>query len=491
MKTTIAGLVLAFTALAGMLYAEPVKTDPVNPHYYSFRGRPILLITSAEHYGAVLNKAFDYVAYLDALKANGLNYTRIYPGALFEPVGKYMTGNTLGPRPSNLILPWARSGQPGYMLGGNKFDLDRWDEAYFARLRDFLHQADERGIVVEICFYNSQYSDTWPISPLYRENNVRDEGQCDWRAAQSLTDAAVVRREEDYVRKITQEANAFDNVILEICDEAASIGTGITLAGPWVAHMADVVIATEKKLPKKQLIAQEVEGPFGGAMDFSSDPRFDVVVGQYINGWIAGEAGGEMGGIRGLDVKYGVNKPIELNETDYYPLNYRGDKIADSRVEAWEFIVGGGAAFNQLNGLFTVANPAGKHPDDEKMFAALRHLSEFMASFEFVKMHPDKPFVAGGLGKDEYYRALSEPGRQYAVYIHHSGERKTGSYEVAPGSYGESLVLNLPAGTYQADWVDPASGRVIESKKVEPQGGNFALVAPKYTIDIALRINRG
>lgn len=491
MIKTLFNLLLASTALAGMLCAEPVKTDPANPHYYSFRGRPILLITSAEHYGAVLNKAFNYVAYLDALKANGLNYTRIYPGALFEPVGKYMTGNTLGPRPSNLILPWARSSEPGYMLGGNKFDLDHWDDAYFARLRDFLHQADERGVVVEICFFNSQYSDTWPISPLYHENNVQGEGKCDWRAAQSLTDADVARREEDYVRKITQEANAFDNTILEICDEAASIGTGITLAGPWVARMADVVIATEKKLPKKHLIAQEVEGPFGGAMDFSADPRFDVVVGQYINGWIAGEAGGEMGGIRGLDVKYGVNKPIELNETDYYPLNYRGDKIADSRVEAWEFIVGGGAAFNQLNGLFTVENPAGKHPDDEKMFAALRHLGEFMGSFEFTKMHPDKPFVAGGLGKDAYYRVLSEPGRQYAVYIHHSGERKTGSYEAAPGSYGESLVLNLPAGTYQADWVDPASGSVAESKKVEHQGGNLTLIAPKYTIDIALRIKRG
>ncbi len=113
-----------------------------------------------------------------------------------------------------------------------------------------------------------------------------------------------------------------------------------------------------------------------------------------------------------------------------------------------------------------------------------------MSSFEFTKMHPDKPFVAGGLGKDAYYRVLSEPGRQYAVYIHHSGERKTGSYEVAPGSYGESLVLDLPAGNYQADWVDPASGSVVESKKIEHQGGSFTLVAPRYKVDIALRIRR-
>ena len=29
------------------------------------------MITSAEHYGAVLNRAFDYVKYLDTLEANG------------------------------------------------------------------------------------------------------------------------------------------------------------------------------------------------------------------------------------------------------------------------------------------------------------------------------------------------------------------------------------------------------------------------------------
>lgn len=32
---------------------EPLEIHPANPHYYLFDGHPILLITSAEHYGAV------------------------------------------------------------------------------------------------------------------------------------------------------------------------------------------------------------------------------------------------------------------------------------------------------------------------------------------------------------------------------------------------------------------------------------------------------
>ena len=44
-----------------------IHTD--NPRYFLFRGEPTVLITSAEHYGAVLNADFDCVKYLDMLAA--------------------------------------------------------------------------------------------------------------------------------------------------------------------------------------------------------------------------------------------------------------------------------------------------------------------------------------------------------------------------------------------------------------------------------------
>ena len=109
------------------MHAEPIQVHPANHHYYLFNGRPTILITSAEHYGAVVNKDFDYVPYLDTLKSYGMNYTRIYAGAMFEPQGKFIKGNPLGPKPWSLVVPWARSSQPGYLFGGNKFDLDKWE----------------------------------------------------------------------------------------------------------------------------------------------------------------------------------------------------------------------------------------------------------------------------------------------------------------------------------------------------------------------------
>jgi hypothetical protein len=488
MSNGIKLLGLALAMFIARANAQPIGIHPDNPHYYLFHDQPTVLITSAEHYGAVVNLDFDYIAYLDALKAYGLNYTRIWPGAVLEMVGEFVKGNTMGPRPRRTIVPWARSNEPGYMYGGNKFDLDKWNPEFFARLKDFIVKAGERGIVVEVCFFNSQYTHRWPISPLYFENNIQGVGKCDYKDAQTLKHPDLVKRESEYVSKITQEVNAYDNVILEVCDEP-SLHTPHVEAGPWVGHLLEVVHNTESKLPKKHLLAQEVQGPIGGPIDFSGMPALSIIVGEYV--WEGND--GEMGGIEGLDYQYRHNKPIEMNETPYYPFQYRiGDAVAASRVEAWEFMVGGGASFNHLNGRFTAEDPAGKTPDNAQVLGALRSLKDFIYSFDFVKMRADKNFVGGGVPEGVYCRGISQPGEQYALYHHHSqlDERSHQYYIVMTGSYRETLALDLPPGTYKTDWVDPASGSVVASTTFGHQGGNKTLNTPEHKVDLALRIKR-
>jgi len=67
---------LTLLILLGMIYllrlsADPIKPHPSNPHYFLFKGKPTVLITSAEHYGSVVNGDFDYETYLNALKSYG------------------------------------------------------------------------------------------------------------------------------------------------------------------------------------------------------------------------------------------------------------------------------------------------------------------------------------------------------------------------------------------------------------------------------------
>ena len=84
-----------------------------------------------------------------------------------------------------------------------------------------------------------------------------------------------------------------------------------------------------------------------------------------------------------------------------------------------------------------------------------------MYSFDFLKMSPNANFVVSGLPTGVFCRGMSDPGRQYALYHHHSEYKSLAgpsSYVVHPANYAEDLLLNLPGGSYKADWVDPAIG---------------------------------
>ncbi len=150
-RTVLSAFILV-ALMGGTVYAadKPIALHPENPHYFTWRGEPTILITSGEHYGALMNLDFDYVRYFDELKAHGLNHTRTFTGVYREDSQAFnITDNTLAPKPNRYICHWARSDQPGYGNGGNKFDLRKWDPAYFKRLRDFMTKANERGVVVD------------------------------------------------------------------------------------------------------------------------------------------------------------------------------------------------------------------------------------------------------------------------------------------------------------------------------------------------------
>ena len=89
---------------------EPITLDPQNGHYFFWNSKPTILVTSGEHYGAVLNLDFDFDRYLAALASDGLNHTRTFSSAYREiPHSFGITDNTLAPKPNRYACPWARS----------------------------------------------------------------------------------------------------------------------------------------------------------------------------------------------------------------------------------------------------------------------------------------------------------------------------------------------------------------------------------------------
>src|SRR5262245_15067159 len=184
MRTHLFLVISAITLLGSFCFqlhaAQPLALHPDNPRYFLWRGLPTVLITSGEHYGAVLNLDFDYRKYLDTLARDKLNLTRTFAGGAYvEPQGSFgIARNTLAPAPGRFLCPFARSSEPGYVGGGNKFDLTRWDDAFFKRFRDFVAHAGRRGVVVEVNLFCPMYEEAqWKLSPFSTNNNVNGLGR--------------------------------------------------------------------------------------------------------------------------------------------------------------------------------------------------------------------------------------------------------------------------------------------------------------------------
>ncbi len=229
----------AYSALPQWLPCCPASSPkhsgciPATAHYFEYQGNPALLITSGEHYGAVLNRDFDYRKYLDTVARDGLNLTRVFAGTYREQAGASfgIARNTLAPGSDAYVAPWARSAIPGYAAGGNKFDLDRWDSAYFQRLKVFLTYASKLGIAVELTLFSSHYEERhWNLSPLNPANNVNATSGIQWKKLHALDNGNILDRQEKVVRMIVRELNAFDNVYFEIQNE------------PWSDHPRTVSI---------------------------------------------------------------------------------------------------------------------------------------------------------------------------------------------------------------------------------------------------------
>src|SRR5205823_2067166 len=116
----------------------------------------------------------------------------------------------------------------------------------------------------------------------------------------------------------------------------------------------------------------------------------------------------------------------------------------------------------------------------------LKTLKEFMDRLDFVRMRPNNAVIQGGTitaplagnppEARATVRALVEEGKAYALYVR-------------GGTHAE-LVLDLPPGSYRAEWVNPKTGQADGVTGFKHAGGNKILVSPAYSEDIALRIQR-
>ena len=469
-----------------LLDAQPIRLYPDNPRWFEWHGKATILITSAEHYGAVLNLDFDFRRYLEALQNDGMNYTRILTGSYVEPRGAFgIKRNTLAPMPGRFIAPWARSDKGGYAGGGNRFDLDRFNAEYLARLKDFISEADRRGIVVELTLFSSVYSDRqWRVHPLNPVNNIQGIKVQDWKRLNTCANgAAIMGVQSKFVRWLVRELNGFDNLFYEIQNEPWSdnhtMGSfinpymtdrhrwpnAVEMTTPesvaWQRVIARTVSDEESRLPKKHLIAQNVANFRLAVRDEDLVPEASIINFHYAYP-------------EAVDWNRGLPRVIGCDET-----GCAGRDDATYRHQAWSFIFSGGGLYNNLDYSFTVGHEDGRDLTNQApgggsptLRRQLQVLSDFLHGLDLAKMHPDYATVQMAPGV--VVRGLSEPGRQYAFYLYGRGPT--------------SLKLNLPAGTYEIQWIEVDTGRLLAQQALQVQNDFAELKSPEFKDAIALHV---
>lgn len=436
----------------------PLSLYKANPHYILFRGKPVILMAAGEHYGAVLNGAFDYRTYLDTLAHDGLNLTRTFTGAYREIPGEFnIADNTLAPQPAYFICPWPQAAD-------GKFDLSRFNNAYFARLRDFLGYASDNNIVVELvlfCFWYNQ--PLWEYSPMHPANNVQGMGPTDKEQVYSLAGGDLLAAQEALVRKLVTDLNEFDNLYYEICNEPYSRHDH-TAYLDWQNHIAEVIVATEQALPNRHLIARNVQNRTLRVTDLH--PAFSIVNFHYALPEAA-------------QWNYHLNLVLADDET-----GFAGQSATPYRKEAWRFLLSGGGIYSHLDYSFTTGCPDGTFSDWQKtpgyggqdLRNQLVFLRRFLEEHEVWRLEPHNE-IFPWLARETGAHVLADPGRLYLLYL---SQRPA----------DDTVVINIPAGAYTAQWLDPIGCQILQTETIEHPGHRLQLSLPAAPDDLILVLQK-
>jgi hypothetical protein len=427
-----------------------VRLCPGNPRYLEYQGEPVVLITSAEHYGAVLNLDFDYQPYLETLEKEGFNYTRIFSGTYLEPVDNIfgIQKNTLAPVPGRYMAPWDTV--------GGKYDLERFNPAYFERLKDFVATAAGHGIIVEVTLFSSIYAESaWTRCPFHAGNNVNGVGDVDFRRVNTLYNGGILAYQESFVRKMVRELNGFDNVFFEIQNEPWSdnpnlagfvnegdkevlnrewqkkveIANGVSLQ--WQARMATVIRDEEERLPKSHLVDQNISN---FQYDLDSLPEGVSMVNFHYALPEAVLSNLDLGGT------------VCLDETGFMP--HQDALYLD---QAWRFLLSGGGLYNNLDYSFTAGNERGDWPIPDTnpgwggpvFRKKLSLLAETLGQAPFHEMDVStRLFETGASGVKQY--ALEKRGEICLAFLEHIT--------------GVELVPLVPPGDYVVTFIQVDTG---------------------------------
>ena len=368
--------------------------------------------------------AFNWTGYLDFLEQHNHNFMRLW---------RWEEANGSTETPGNLWftpMPYLRPGPGTARDGKPKFNLSQFNPAYFARMRQRVVDAGQRGIYVSIMLFDGWsiedkggIGNPWFGHPFQRDNNVNgidgdpnydDQGL----ETHTLQFPALVALQEAYVRQVVDAVNDLDNVLYEISNESRP-GTG---AEAWERHMIAYVKQYEAGKPNQHPVGMTALYPGGNNADLFASAA----------DWIS--PNGSM-----TDPPAADGRKVILNDSDHLC----GTCFVEPWV--WESLTRGlnPIFMDPYDGAFPLQEQHDlSDPALESVRRNLGYARTYATRMNLAAMQP-----RGDLASSGY--CLANPvaqGAEYLIYLPSGG----------------SVTVNLSAspGTLTVEWFDPGTGQV-------------------------------
>ena len=428
---------------------------------------------------------FEYAKYLDLLTRHGHNFIRLYVWE--QASGVAWTNEPVWFSP----LPYLRTG-PGTALDGlPRFNLKKWNEDYFTRLRSRVQEAGEKGIYVSVMLFDGWsvdgkrdgipqdvqkrgLGDPWRGHPFHRGNNLNGIDGGEWGQVHTLRNPEAAQLQKAYVRKVIDTVGDLDNVLWEISNESSAEATA------WEYDMLRFIHEYESRRPKQHPAGMTAEYPGGNNADLWNSPA----------DWISpGSAS---------DKEYGSDPPpapggkVVVTDTDHIW------GIGGTNEWVWKsFSRGLNPIFMDpldadLIGLYPIyrsqtAGPSARETQWESIRENLGYARALANRMNLSEMVPH-----GELASTNY--CLSNPGSEYLVYqpvlpVRHVKLEHV-LQQLPSGWFASSVTVDLTAakGELHYEWFDPQLGRTVASGTV-PGNGKRELESPVRRGGVALYIH--
>ncbi len=444
MKRTIITAILFLGTL--VLFIEPASCDgvlrvhPTNSRYFTDNSGKVIYLTGSHTWSNFFEEAgdsnnFDYTGYLNFLIARNHNFIRSWSW-----VAAYSRNGTFRPY-SNAPLPWPRTGPGNAADSRPKFDLQRFDQAYFDRLRSRIIAARERNIFVSIMFFegwclageetsDSRQCWTWhPFRDVNNINGINGDTNGDGKGFEFFKGSAptaVKNLQKAYIKKTVDTVNDLDNVLYEIVNEASPESTS------WQYEMITYLKTYQSTKPKQHPIGMtsrlgdpDDDDLFASAADWISPGKNSSD--QYTTSFPAADG-----------------RKVMILDNDHL-------LSSPDRDWVWKGFLRG------LNPIFMESTDLLTDTDSRKQGVrdAMGHTLSYAKRMNLSLSTPRE-----SLASTAY--CLANPGQEYLVY--------------QPAS--ASFTVNLTAGNYTFEWFNTVSGKITATGSANAGGGNYSFSPP-------------